>query len=165
MSSPSGKVRSIEELVEERERWRADGLRVVLVNGAFDMLHVGHLRYLAGAREHADHLVAAVNSDASVRGSKGDTRPVIPEAERVEILRASAQRRAAPCPVQEQCGGCPWMPLAYEAQLAWKESLVRDALERIGGLGRAHGEQPDDNQEAAKACHLVSFRFQSQIIE
>ncbi len=50
------------------------------------MLHVGHLRYLAEAKEQADHLVAAVNSDASVRASKGETRPIIPEDERVEIL-------------------------------------------------------------------------------
>jgi rfaE bifunctional protein nucleotidyltransferase chain/domain len=58
----------------------------VLVNGAFDVLHVGHLRYLAAARELGDRLVAAVNSDHSVRAGKGPLRPIVPEDERVEIL-------------------------------------------------------------------------------
>ena len=80
------KLRTLDELARECERWQRHGDTVVLVNGAFDMLHVGHLRYLAEAKEHADHLVAAVNSDASVRTSKGETRPIIPEAERVELL-------------------------------------------------------------------------------
>ncbi len=86
MTTPQDKLRTIDELAEDCARWRAAGETTALVNGAFDMLHVGHLRYLVGAREHADHLIAAVNSDASVRASKGDTRPIIPEAERVEIL-------------------------------------------------------------------------------
>lgn len=86
MIAPEDKLRPLEELVEECSRWRARGETTVLVNGAFDMIHVGHLRYLAGAREHADHLVAAVNSDASVRLSKAEGRPIIPEDERVEIL-------------------------------------------------------------------------------
>ncbi len=86
MTVPEDKLRSLDELAGECERWRRRGETVVLVNGAFDMLHVGHLRYLAQAKEQADHLVAAVNSDASVRASKGETRPIIPEDERVEIL-------------------------------------------------------------------------------
>jgi rfaE bifunctional protein nucleotidyltransferase chain/domain len=86
MTGAGEKLRTVDELADECARWRERGDTVVLVNGAFDMLHVGHLRYLAGAREHADHLVAAVNSDISVRASKGDTRPIIPEDERVEIL-------------------------------------------------------------------------------
>lgn len=86
MTAPAEKLRTIRELEDECATWRDRGETVVLVNGAFDMLHVGHLRYLAGAHEHADHLVAAVNSDLSVRASKGDTRPVIAENERVEIL-------------------------------------------------------------------------------
>jgi D-glycero-beta-D-manno-heptose 1-phosphate adenylyltransferase len=86
VTAPEGKLRTLDELVVEGERWRQQGETIVLVNGAFDMLHVGHLRYLAGAKEHADHLVAAVNSDASVRASKGETRPIVPEDERVEIL-------------------------------------------------------------------------------
>lgn len=68
------------------ERLRSAGLRVVSTNGCFDLLHVGHLRYLQAARALGDVLVVGVNSDESVRGLKGDTRPVVPEAERAELL-------------------------------------------------------------------------------
>jgi rfaE bifunctional protein nucleotidyltransferase chain/domain len=86
MTQPEDKLRTLDELAEECAGWREQGLEVVLVNGAFDVLHVGHLRYLAAARELADRLVAAVNSDLSVQLSKGKSRPIIPEIERVEIL-------------------------------------------------------------------------------
>jgi rfaE bifunctional protein nucleotidyltransferase chain/domain len=86
MTDPDAKLQSLENLELECAKWRAENLAVVLVNGAFDVLHVGHLRYLAAARALGDRLVAAVNSDQSVRASKGEKRPIIPEAERVEIL-------------------------------------------------------------------------------
>jgi rfaE bifunctional protein nucleotidyltransferase chain/domain len=86
VTAPESKLRSLEDLVEECDRWRSQQLKVVLANGAFDMLHVGHLRYLADARGRGDRLVVAVNSDLSVRQCKGPERPIIPEAERVEIL-------------------------------------------------------------------------------
>lgn len=87
MSAPSpAPVVSLEEAADRCRRWRDEGLVVVLANGAFDMLHVGHVRYLAGARAEGDRLVVAVNSDASVRLSKGPDRPIVPEAERVELL-------------------------------------------------------------------------------
>ncbi|HSO24100.1 MAG TPA: adenylyltransferase/cytidyltransferase family protein [Chondromyces sp.] len=86
MTPPERKLRSIDALAEECAAWRERGLDVVLVNGAFDVLHVGHLRYLAAARALGDRLVAAVNSDHSVQLSKGALRPIIPENERVEIL-------------------------------------------------------------------------------
>jgi D-glycero-beta-D-manno-heptose 1-phosphate adenylyltransferase len=70
------------------EQWRGEGLRIALANGVFDLLHVGHLRYLTAARQLADRLVVAVNSDCSTRAYKGPGRPVIPEGERVELLRA-----------------------------------------------------------------------------
>ena len=65
---------------------RAAGRRVVMANGAFDLLHVGHVRYLAAAKAAGDMLFVAVNSDASVHAIKGPLRPVVPEAERVELL-------------------------------------------------------------------------------
>ena len=80
------KLRTVEELAEECREWRDQDLDVVLVNGAFDVLHIGHLRYLEAAADLGDHLVAAVNSDLSVQLSKGELRPIIPAAERVEIL-------------------------------------------------------------------------------
>jgi rfaE bifunctional protein nucleotidyltransferase chain/domain len=86
MTTPAGKLKTLAELAEECARWREQNVRVVLANGAFDLLHVGHLRYLADARGRGDRLVVAVNSDSSVRHSKGRARPIIPEAERVEIL-------------------------------------------------------------------------------
>jgi len=86
MTQPESKLCSLDELTKECVMWREQGLKVVLVNGAFDVLHVGHLRYLAAARDLGDRLVAAVNSDLSVQLSKGEQRPIIPEIERVEIL-------------------------------------------------------------------------------
>ena len=86
MTRPENKLQTLDELTGLCRRWREEGLSVVLVNGAFDVLHVGHLRYLAAARAHGDRLVAAVNSDRSVQLSKGELRPIIPESERVEIL-------------------------------------------------------------------------------
>lgn len=78
--------------LEEAERvvsaWRGEGLRLVLTNGVFDMLHVGHVRYLQGARSLADRLVAAVNDDESARSLKGPGRPVVPAIERAELLSA-----------------------------------------------------------------------------
>lgn len=84
------KLRTLEALVREVEAHRAAGRTVALTNGAFDLLHVGHVRYLQGARELADVLVVAVNSDSSVRAAKGPTRPVVPEAERAELVAALA---------------------------------------------------------------------------
>lgn len=67
---------------------KAAGKRVVFTNGGFEILHVGHVRSLRDARSRGDLLVVAVNSDASIRGNKGKGRPVVPEAERVEVLCA-----------------------------------------------------------------------------
>ena len=82
----SDKILSLEKLLGERERLRAIGARLVFTNGVFDLLHVGHVRYLAQARALGDALVVAINSDRSVRELKGDGRPVINEHERAEIL-------------------------------------------------------------------------------
>lgn len=80
------KVRTPESLVDVLAVHRAAGHRIVFTNGCFDILHVGHARYLAQARELGDLLVVGVNSDESVRGLKGDNRPLVPEAERAEML-------------------------------------------------------------------------------
>lgn len=71
-------------------RYRQRERTVVLTNGVFDLFHVGHLRYLEAAAEHGDVLVVAVNSDRSTRAYKGPDRPVIPEAERAEIVASLA---------------------------------------------------------------------------
>jgi len=78
--------------VEEAARWadaqRLEGKRIVLANGVFDLLHVGHVRYLEAARALGDVLVVAVNSDASVRRLKGQGRPIMSAAERAELIGA-----------------------------------------------------------------------------
>ncbi len=79
-------VRTLGELDEICSAWRREGLTIVLANGAFDLLHVGHIRYLSAAAELGDRLIVAVNSDLSVRTSKGPSRPIVPQPERVEIL-------------------------------------------------------------------------------
>jgi rfaE bifunctional protein nucleotidyltransferase chain/domain len=71
-------------------QWRSAGEQVILTNGCFDLLHVGHVRYLRAAKELGGKVVVAVNSDASTRSLKGEGRPRVPEAERAEILAAMA---------------------------------------------------------------------------
>ncbi|MBI4915439.1 MAG: adenylyltransferase/cytidyltransferase family protein [Acidobacteria bacterium] len=83
---PADKLLSRDAARDLAARSRAAGRTVVLANGAFDMLHVGHVRYLAGCKALGDVLIVAVNSDASVRSGKGPLRPIVPEGERVELL-------------------------------------------------------------------------------
>jgi rfaE bifunctional protein nucleotidyltransferase chain/domain len=77
-----------EELVDRVATARKNGARIVLANGCFDVLHVGHVRYLAGARELGDVLIVGINSDQQVAAQKGSGRPVLPAEERAEILAA-----------------------------------------------------------------------------
>jgi rfaE bifunctional protein nucleotidyltransferase chain/domain len=83
---PVDKILEIEELARELARQRGEGRTAALANGLFDILHVGHLRYLEGASSEADLLVVAVNSDESARKLKGPARPVTPEDERAELV-------------------------------------------------------------------------------
>jgi len=82
------KILSPGEMLGERERLRSAGKSLVFTNGVFDLLHVGHVRYLTQARQLGDALVVAINSDRTVRQLKGDSRPVFKEDERAEILAA-----------------------------------------------------------------------------
>jgi rfaE bifunctional protein nucleotidyltransferase chain/domain len=77
-----------EELVNRVANDREAGRRIVLANGCFDVLHVGHVRYLAGARALGDILVVGINSDQQVAAQKGHGRPVLPATERAEIVAA-----------------------------------------------------------------------------
>ena len=83
-----GRVVSENELVEAVMNDRAAGRRVAFANGCFDLLHVGHVRYLRGAAAQADRLVVAVNDDEMVSKLKGPPRPVMPAGERAEIVAA-----------------------------------------------------------------------------
>src|SRR6202161_118530 len=88
MAGSASKIVSRQELkkaIAERQR---DGKRVVFANGCFDTLHVGHARYLEGARREGDVLVVAVNDDASLRGLKGPGRPILNENARADLVAA-----------------------------------------------------------------------------
>ncbi len=84
------KILSRIELRARVEEWRRAGDRITLANGNFDLLHVGHVRYLRGAKALGGRLVVAINSDESVRALKGEGRPVMPADERAEIVAALA---------------------------------------------------------------------------
>ena len=80
------KIHNHSELASILQQAKADGDVVVTTNGCFDVLHLGHLRYLQAARQLGDLLVVAINSDSSVRQLKGENRPLVPEEERAEML-------------------------------------------------------------------------------
>jgi cytidyltransferase-like protein len=88
MVTSASKVMSREELKKAIADRKREGKRVVFANGCFDTLHVGHVRYLEGARREGDVLVVAVNDDASVRGLKGPGRPILSETARAELVAA-----------------------------------------------------------------------------
>src|SRR4051812_48701963 len=82
------KILTITELLDERARLRKLGKTLVFTNGVFDLLHVGHVRYLAAARAMGDALVVAINSDLTVQQLKGEDRPIIDQEERAEVVAA-----------------------------------------------------------------------------
>jgi rfaE bifunctional protein nucleotidyltransferase chain/domain len=83
-----GIVLEREQIAEQTAKWREEHRRVVLTNGCFDILHVGHLRTFKEAKKFGDLLIVGLNSDQSIRGLKGETRPIIPQSERLELLAA-----------------------------------------------------------------------------
>jgi rfaE bifunctional protein nucleotidyltransferase chain/domain len=86
MRTAESKLASLEEARLWVEDLRAQGARISFANGCFDVIHVGHVRYLEGAREEGDRLVVGVNGDASVRRLKGEGRPLMPEADRALMV-------------------------------------------------------------------------------
>jgi rfaE bifunctional protein nucleotidyltransferase chain/domain len=84
------KILSIDTVIERIAEHRRRGQRIVLANGCFDLLHVGHVRYLEGARREGDVLVVGINSDASERLLKGDGRPILPAQARAALVAALA---------------------------------------------------------------------------
>ena len=82
------KILNREQLKRHVAQWRAAGGKITLANGCFDLLHVGHVRYLHAAKELGGRLIVAINSDESVRSLKGEGRPLVPAEERAEILAA-----------------------------------------------------------------------------
>lgn len=90
MNSANQKIVERDELRRRAQQWRAQGDSIILTNGAFDLLHVGHIRYLHAAKQLGGRLIVAVNADHSVRELKGEGRPLMPDHERAEILAALA---------------------------------------------------------------------------
>lgn len=90
MSETASKIVTRTALLARAQAWRRNGEQIVLANGCFDLLHVGHVRYLCGAKELGGKLIVAMNSDASVRRLKGGGRPLMPAEERAEIIAALA---------------------------------------------------------------------------
>jgi rfaE bifunctional protein nucleotidyltransferase chain/domain len=88
VSSYQSKVKTLHQLKPILARLRKRGQRIVFTNGCFDLLHIGHLRYLQRARRCGDRLVVAINSDRSVHKIKGPLRPLLPQADRAELLAA-----------------------------------------------------------------------------
>lgn len=86
MREPLSKIKPIEELITIIGVLRKEGKKIAFTNGCFDLLHVGHTRYLKEAKESGDVLIVAINSDLSVRKIKGEFRPLTPQKERAEIL-------------------------------------------------------------------------------
>lgn len=82
------KLKSLDELRQIVSDWRQKQESVVFANGCFDILHVGHIRYLRGARAEGDHLIVAINNDTSVRELKGPGRPILAENDRAELVAA-----------------------------------------------------------------------------
>ena len=88
MRAAADKVGTLDEVAAAVETARAQGRTVAFANGCFDVLHVGHVRYLAGAKAEGDVLVVGINGDDSVRRLKGEGRPVMPEADRALLVAA-----------------------------------------------------------------------------
>ena len=127
----SAQAWSRERLIEERERLRAAGKRVVFTNGCFDLLHPGHVRYLAAARALGDALIVALNSDRSVRELKGPTRPILTEAERTEVISALASVDYVTIFDEVEAAGGITQSLAFVEGCSTTEIISR-ILERFG---------------------------------
>ena len=119
------------------EAQRRAGRRIVFTNGVFDLIHPGHVRYLQAARAEGDALIVAINSDPSVRGNKGDQRPIIPAGERAELLLALSCVDAVTVfdeatPAEIVCAVQPDV-LVKGADWAHDDIVGRDTVEARGG--------------------------------
>lgn len=139
------KVLSRPDLLALRESWRAAGERVVFTNGCFDLLHPGHVRLLESARSLGDRLIVAINSDASVSGLKGPTRPILPEEERAAVLTGFEAVDAVtvfdeetPCPLLEKL-----LPDVLVKGSDWSHWIAgREIVEESGGEVRPIPVEP-----------------------
>jgi D-glycero-beta-D-manno-heptose 1-phosphate adenylyltransferase len=134
-------------LAAARRAWAADGLRVVLTNGCFDLLHVGHVRYLAAARALGDVLVVAVNDDASTRRRKGPRRPLVSLAERMELLAALRMVDAV-------------VPFGEDTAVGVVRALLPDVYVKGGDYDGALARPPEADAAAACGAEVVFVPFE-----
>lgn len=137
---------SLPTLLELRRAWAAAGERVVLTNGCFDLLHVGHLRYLVAARALGERLVVALNDDASTRALKGPGRPILPLAERAELLGALR---------------CVDAVVAFEGgtAVALVEALQPEVYVKGGDYDAARRRPPEADAAEAAGARVVFLPF------
>jgi len=119
------KILTRDQLKRRVEKWRKSGEKITLANGCFDVLHVGHVRYVKAAKELGGKLIVAVNSDDSVRGLKGEGRPHMPENERAEILNTLLHKYPMLTPVESA--------LALDGSAA-EVIVFRIKIERLTGV-------------------------------
>jgi len=131
----TGKILTATALAGARDALDAQGRKLVFTNGCFDLLHVGHVRYLQQARALGDALVVAVNADASVRALKGPTRPVNGQEDRAEVLAAL---------------GCVDFVTVFEDERV--TGLVRQVRPHIYAKGGDYTPETLDQGEAAALC-------------
>jgi rfaE bifunctional protein nucleotidyltransferase chain/domain len=134
------KIKTLGEIVHLRARFRKLGKKLVFTNGCFDILHVGHVRYLNAARALGDALVVAINSDRSVREIKGSARPVVTELERAEVIAGLSSVDYVcifddPTPKQVIDAIVPDV-LVKGADWGISEIVGRDTVESAGGVVR-----------------------------
>src|SRR5688572_33390239 len=91
------KIYTWETLAQELQKWREQGLKIVFTNGCFDLVHLGHVDYLEKARNLGDKLVLGLNTDASIKGLKGEERPLQDEMSRARIMRSEERRVGKEC--------------------------------------------------------------------
>jgi D-beta-D-heptose 7-phosphate kinase/D-beta-D-heptose 1-phosphate adenosyltransferase len=132
------KIKNLDEMVELRAKLRESGKKLVFTNGCFDILHVGHVRYLNEARKLGDALIVGINSDRSVREIKGETRPITLEMERAEVVSALASVDFAvifdePTPKKIIDAIVPDV-LVKGADWGISEIVGRDTVEKAGGV-------------------------------
>ncbi len=132
-----GDVVTLTEAIERREDWRAAGKTVVLTNGCFDLLHMGHVDYLARARALGDALIVGINGDASVRRLKGPGRPLVPATERAALVAALASVDLA-------------VIFEEDTAIALVRALRPDIYAKGGDWGQPGGKRPPE-LEAAQA--------------
>ena len=133
-------VGSLDEMAEKIASFKRLGCSVVLTSGSFDLIHLGHVKYLARAKEFGDVLAVGVDSDAKIRRRKGDDRPMVPEQERLEML---AYQR----PVD-------LIYLKHEDDERW--SLIKAAKPDVLVLTEGHSYSPDEQKALLEFCGRIA---------